>query len=161
MTGLVIVGGMQLLGSGLLVYSAASSASSLATSYKSNDAAIGRTLTTIDSQYWKMDDDLNNFVYYVAKRDKVNSQGFKVAANGNLAAIDSSLQRALKLANGTPLVSTLNRIQNDISGYAKNSSGVFSAASVGNSTLAYNLQINGNAKQSNDLTSVLPLASSQ
>ncbi|MDA8196861.1 MAG: methyl-accepting chemotaxis protein [Actinomycetota bacterium] len=157
--GTALVGFLEVLGAIALIITALS-ASTSADHYRSIEAPIASQLTQVNGYYWKMDDDLNNFIYYLSIHDKVNETSFKDAAIADYKVIQSSLTKLDQLSAGTSLALLVNRISNDLAGYNANTVKVFTEATSGNSSRATYLQINGNSNQSNDLTVALPLAAS-
>ncbi len=154
---LAIVLGFELVGAMFLSLQALSSKSSVA-QFTSRDLVIASNLRSLGANYWKYDDDMNNYVYFLVSHQLSTADSFKAAAIQDAASMHRALSTIMALApSGSSVLKTAQRINIDLIGYDINSQRVFKAASQGDALRAQNDQINGNGSVSNDLTTQLPV----
>ncbi len=150
-----VIGGVVLSWRALVSYSAANN-------FRANDFTIARDVSQVGTGFWKYDDDMNNFVYFLKAHQPSVAASFKSAAVGDAAALHRALSGIIALVPpGSAIANSAARISRDVSGYDANTNAVFAAAAAGNSGKASYLQINGNTNSSNDLTAQLPVISKE
>ncbi len=129
-----------------------------ANSYRVNDFVLSRDVTNLGTDFWKYDDDMNNYVYFLKDHQASVAASYKSASLGDSAALHRALSGIIaEVPQGSAVAITAERISRDVSGYDANSNAVFAAAAAGNAARASYLQINGNTNSSNDLTAQLPV----
>ncbi len=154
---LVVVLGFELVGATFLSWQALSSKTAVA-KFTSRDLVIASNLRSLGANYWKYDDDMNNYVYFLVSHQVGTANSFKAAALQDAVAIRRSLSTIISLApSGSSVQKVAKRISVDVAGYNINVQRVFNAASKGAVVRAQNDQINGNGSVSNDITNQLPV----